>query len=157
MGGGRRASAIVVMPQLLAYVSGGFTQARFGQVNADGPLFFLPATTYSGYFVGSGYEYGLTFLPGLFWKTEYRFAGYDRKNVHFIEADEPRSTPTASAPRNTSRQSAASSSGASTGPARCAPPTKRLKRSIELSPGGQNPRGFSLCFLQCPRATDFET
>ena len=32
--------------------------------------------TYAGWFVGAGYEYGLGFLPGLFWKTEYRFADY---------------------------------------------------------------------------------
>ena len=32
--------------------------------------------TYSGWFLGSGYEYGFGFMPGLFWKTEYRFADY---------------------------------------------------------------------------------
>ena len=32
--------------------------------------------TYSGWFLGSGYEYGIGWLPGLFWKTEYRFADY---------------------------------------------------------------------------------
>jgi outer membrane immunogenic protein len=29
-----------------------------------------------GWFVGTGYEYNLGWLPGLSWKTEYRFADY---------------------------------------------------------------------------------
>jgi outer membrane immunogenic protein len=36
----------------------------------------LNSHTYSGWFIGTGYEYGLTFLPGLFWKTEYRYSDY---------------------------------------------------------------------------------
>ena len=36
---------------------------------------------YSGWFLGTGYEYQLDFLPGLFWKTEYRYAQYDRERV----------------------------------------------------------------------------
>lgn len=35
-----------------------------------------PAQTFSGWFIGSGVEYALGFWPGLFWKTEYRFADY---------------------------------------------------------------------------------
>jgi outer membrane immunogenic protein len=30
-----------------------------------------------GYFIGAGDEYALSFLPGLFWKTEYRFSQFD--------------------------------------------------------------------------------
>jgi outer membrane immunogenic protein len=33
---------------------------------------------------GSGYEYGLGWLPGLFWKTEYRFASYDKDRVQLL-------------------------------------------------------------------------
>jgi outer membrane immunogenic protein len=75
--------------QLLVYVSGGYTQARFGDVNfvsaatgvANG--FSLAKNTYDGWFIGSGYENCLGWLPisGLFWKTEYRFASYDSENV----------------------------------------------------------------------------
>ena len=32
--------------------------------------------TYKGWFLGAGDEYGLSFLPGLFWKTEYRFSRF---------------------------------------------------------------------------------
>ena len=66
---------------LLVFVSGGFTQARFDAVD------FVDVTgvstnrniaeqTYNGWFLGSGYEYKLDWMPGLFWKTEYRFADY---------------------------------------------------------------------------------
>jgi outer membrane immunogenic protein len=69
-------------PQLLAYFSGGYTQAHFDQVNfafdetgvPNG--FGLPAHTYTGFFLGTGYEYGIGFLPGLFWKTEYRYSTF---------------------------------------------------------------------------------
>ena len=77
----------VIMPQLLGYVSGGYTQARFDGVSfvnsstGLATLFSVDERTYDGWFLGSGYEYGLNFLfPGLFWKTEYRFASYDRNN-----------------------------------------------------------------------------
>ena len=70
----------VVTPQFLAYFSGGYTQANFSSVGFFTNIAGLPTTltvgeqTYDGWFLGSGYEYGLNFvLPGLFWKTEYRF------------------------------------------------------------------------------------
>ena len=66
--------------QLLVYVSGGYTEARFGQVDfhvVGTPVGQSVAKhTYSGWFLGSGYEYGIGWMPGLFWKTEYRFADY---------------------------------------------------------------------------------
>jgi outer membrane immunogenic protein len=73
-------------PQLLVFVSGGYTEARFGQVNFtnfDGsPLdLALARHTYSGWFLGTGYEYAIGWLPGLFWKTEYRFADYGFERV----------------------------------------------------------------------------
>jgi outer membrane immunogenic protein len=67
----------LVTPQLLTYVSAGYTEARFDQVLPQVPSgLFLPAHTYQGWFLGSGYEYALSWLPGLFWKTEYRYADY---------------------------------------------------------------------------------
>jgi outer membrane immunogenic protein len=67
--------------QLLVFVSGGYTEARFGRIDFNffgGGLngTYLPKHTYSGWFLGSGYEYGIGWLPGLFWKSEYRFADY---------------------------------------------------------------------------------
>ncbi len=35
-----------------------------------------PVPHLSGWFIGGGTEYAIGFLPGLFWKTEYRFAQY---------------------------------------------------------------------------------
>jgi outer membrane immunogenic protein len=72
--------------QFLLYVSGGYTQARFDAFNLS-TTFGAPTGrsvdehTASGWFIGSGYEYGLGFLPGLFWKTEYRFSDYGTERV----------------------------------------------------------------------------
>ena len=36
--------------------------------------------------MGSGYEYSLdNFMPGLFWKTEYRFADFTARNNGIID------------------------------------------------------------------------
>ena len=77
----------LVNPSFLTYVNAGYTQARFAGVNFINQSNGVPldaqigAQTYSGWFVGSGFEYNLGFLPGLFWKTEYRFAQYDRETL----------------------------------------------------------------------------
>jgi len=77
----------VVMPQLLAYVSGGYTEARFGAVNyfdavtgAATGLSRLEETR-GGWFIGAGDEYALGLFRGLYWKTEYRYAEYESRNV----------------------------------------------------------------------------
>src|SRR5690242_1933585 len=73
----------VALPQLLVFASAGGTQAHFDQLNLIAGLtgasnfgIFIPAHTYSGYFIGTGYEYAFAFLPGLFWKTEYRWSNF---------------------------------------------------------------------------------
>jgi outer membrane immunogenic protein len=77
----------VVVPKLLAYVSGGYTEARFGQVDFPVVGGLIPTTaslsaqTYKGWFIGSGYEYAIDFLPGLFWKTEYRYSSFKAADV----------------------------------------------------------------------------
>jgi outer membrane immunogenic protein len=82
----------VIMPQLLGYVSGGYTQAHFNQVNlVDGfdgdPLGnSVAAQTYHGWFLGTGYEYALQFLPGLFWKTEYRYSSFRAADVPIFDS-----------------------------------------------------------------------
>jgi outer membrane immunogenic protein len=79
----------LITPRFLTYVDGGFTQARFDGVNYNlaiaggGPTgLSLAAQTYNGWFIGSGFEYALDFLPvpGLFLKTEYRYAQYGGNN-----------------------------------------------------------------------------
>jgi outer membrane immunogenic protein len=70
--------------QLLAYLSGGYTEARFDAFNLTISGATISKHTYSGWYLGAGYEYGLGFLPGLFWKTEYRFADYGNERVPFV-------------------------------------------------------------------------
>lgn len=78
--------------QLLVFVSGGYTEARFGQFSTRNALTGIltgsavEKHTYSGWFLGTGYEYGIGWLPGLFWKTEYRFADYGSERVNYITA-----------------------------------------------------------------------
>jgi len=80
----------LVLPQFLAYVAGGYTETQFDDINNLTFAFngapantFLPAQRYKGWFVGTGYEYGISFLPGLYWKTEYRFADYRSESLPF--------------------------------------------------------------------------
>jgi outer membrane immunogenic protein len=82
--GGR--AGYLVLPQLLTYVSGGYTQGHWKSTNLTPfnglvPTNTLPGSTKGGWFIGAGDEYALSFLPGLFWKTEYRYAEFDRANV----------------------------------------------------------------------------
>src|SRR5262245_20378278 len=78
--------------QFLVFVSGGYTQARFDQVDFRSAITGAPVgtslvkNTYDGWFVGTGYEYGISWLPvsGLFWKTEYRFADYGKETVPIV-------------------------------------------------------------------------
>jgi outer membrane immunogenic protein len=83
----------VVLPQLLTYVSGGYTQAHWKSTALSS--FFvpgvavatLPGSTKGGWFIGTGDEYALTgILPGLFWKTEYRYSEFDRADVGIVTA-----------------------------------------------------------------------
>jgi outer membrane immunogenic protein len=85
--GGR--AGYLVLPQLLTYVSGGYTQGHWKSTNlsafgALAPTATLPGSTKGGWFIGTGDEYALSFLPGLFWKTEYRYAEFDRANVDVL-------------------------------------------------------------------------
>ena len=79
--------------QLLVFVSGGYTQARFDSVAltsvfGGGVVAGLAKHTYDGWFLGSGYEYQFGWLPiqGLTWKTEYRFADYGTDQVQLTGA-----------------------------------------------------------------------
>jgi outer membrane immunogenic protein len=76
----------VALPSLLTYFSAGYTEAHFDSVTtffATPPFAatgaYVPAQTYKGFFIGAGDEYALNFLPGLFWKTEYRFSDLDTR------------------------------------------------------------------------------
>lgn len=80
--------------QLMVFLSGGYTQATFGAVNfhdenGAATTLSLAKTTYSGWFIGSGYEYAFGWFPGLTWKTEYRFADYGKENVLLLDGGFP--------------------------------------------------------------------
>jgi outer membrane immunogenic protein len=84
----------VVLPSFMTYFTGGYTQATFDRTNLNvafgGVPIVLPPNiptsafidkrTYKGWFLGAGDEYAINFLPGLFWKTEYRFSEFDVEN-----------------------------------------------------------------------------
>ncbi len=88
----------LVTPTLLSFFDGGYTQTYFDQVNLSwagtpgslsptGPTGFnIPATNYSGWFLGGGVEYALAWLPipGLFWRSEYRFAEYQAEDLPYL-------------------------------------------------------------------------
>jgi outer membrane immunogenic protein len=81
---------VLVTPSLLTYFSAGYTEAHFNSFDLfnasiiNGPIgtptgAFIAGRTYKGWFLGAGDEYALSFLPGLFWKTEYRFSDLDTR------------------------------------------------------------------------------
>jgi outer membrane immunogenic protein len=80
-------------PTILTYINAGYTQARFGNVNlfdgADPTGLSLGSHTYTGWFLGSGFEYNLNWFPGLFWRTEYRFAQYGRDTLPILAGGAP--------------------------------------------------------------------
>jgi outer membrane immunogenic protein len=74
-------------PNLMTFVSGGWTQAHFTQRDYFSLLtgvasgVSLPDNTYDGWFLGGGTEYRLPWWQGLTWKTEYRFAQYKNADL----------------------------------------------------------------------------
>jgi outer membrane immunogenic protein len=85
----------LVTPTLLAFFDGGYTQANFDRINLSFNAVpsvstgnYFPAQTYSGWFIGGGAEYALTWLPipGVFWRSEYRYASYESANVPMLTA-----------------------------------------------------------------------
>ncbi len=89
----------LAFPTLLTYFSGGYTEATFDRVDFHRDLVSPPTSvsfwdkhTYKGWFIGAGDEYALGFLPGLFWKTEYRLSEFNRADN--IERDSVTGLPT---------------------------------------------------------------
>lgn len=88
--GGRLGWLPLQQQNFMVFLSGGYTQARFGAVSFldDGGVatgISIDKHTYSGWFIGSGYEYVLGWFPGLTWKTEYRFADYGKENLRLLD------------------------------------------------------------------------
>jgi outer membrane immunogenic protein len=80
----------LVTPNLLTYVSGGWTDARFSSFNfTSAPIFGLPAHTYNnGYFLGGGAETSLSpWLPaGFFLRTDYKVSTYSAASLPYFAA-----------------------------------------------------------------------
>jgi outer membrane immunogenic protein len=83
----------LVNPQTLTYFSGGYTEAHrtgFGSYLTAANVATgvgLSGGTNKGWFLGSGIEHTVGWIPGLTWKTEYRFSEFDRRdNAEFVTA-----------------------------------------------------------------------
>ena len=79
----------LVTPQILTYVNGGWSSTRFDGVTFDvvttgaATGITLPGHTFNGGFVGGGTEVAVAALPGLYWRSEYRYAGYGSADLAF--------------------------------------------------------------------------
>ena len=78
-------------PDVLAYLSGGFTRSRFSDVHffdqglqTNPERDMLAATTYNGWFIGGGVEAMIPWFNGLSLKSEYRFADYGSKDLPIL-------------------------------------------------------------------------
>ena len=82
----------LVTPNLLTYVSGGYTQARFsGGAFSAFPTLVLPSHNYTGYFVGGGAETSLSpWLPtGFFLRSDYKVSTYRAADLQYSLAGVP--------------------------------------------------------------------
>ncbi|MGQ0685109.1 outer membrane protein [Bradyrhizobium sp.] len=72
-------------PNLLTYFSAGYTETTFDRIDLATlgavPTEYIGETTYQGYYIGSGLEYALSWVPGLYVKTEYRFSEFDGQRL----------------------------------------------------------------------------
>lgn len=76
---------------MLGYIDGGFTEARFhfNGLSISSVVPAIPSGVYLGSYVangvfgGAGFEMPLDFLPGTFWRNEYRFAYHMPMNDPF--------------------------------------------------------------------------
>jgi outer membrane immunogenic protein len=93
--GGR--AGVLATPDILFYADGGYTSAHFSAASMIDPsglklggTWNTPAFTQSGWFVGGGTEYAMNwFVPGLFVRTEYRYADYGTQTLTNTVAGAP--------------------------------------------------------------------
>ncbi|MFY9771586.1 MAG: porin family protein [Xanthobacteraceae bacterium] len=86
----------LVTPNVFTYWNGGYTETRFDGINLSDPVSdigfaSIGSHTYHGWFVGGGYEIGLSGffgwqLPsGLFWRTEYRYSSFNSADLPVLD------------------------------------------------------------------------
>jgi outer membrane immunogenic protein len=79
---------VLISPTVLGFFDGGYTQTTFGTLSEFTTIgaptgFGFASATYRGWFLGSGFETSLASiipglaLPGLYWRTEYRYSSYN--------------------------------------------------------------------------------
>jgi outer membrane immunogenic protein len=82
----------LLTPTVLGYFSGGYTQAHFDPINVAlvvAPFtpagVTVPAQTYNGWFLGSGFDYAISILPsGFFLRTEYRYSTFNAADLSVV-------------------------------------------------------------------------
>lgn len=76
---------LLVTPQILSYINGGYTGARFSGTNMVTTFVGAPTTFGTsafdahGWFLGGGVEVAIT--PNLFWRNEYRYTRYSKESI----------------------------------------------------------------------------
>ena len=85
----------LVAPNVLSYVNGGYSGSRWGSTQFFDTVSGLDvgvhtnSFTRNGWFIGGGFENNLDIFgihyPGLFWKTEYRSAFYNRRTLDELD------------------------------------------------------------------------
>jgi len=85
----------LVAPNVLSYVNGGYSGSHWGQSQFFDTLSGFPVGIHTnsfnlnGWFIGGGVENNLDIFgihaPGLFWKTEYRSAFYNRRTLDELD------------------------------------------------------------------------
>ena len=83
---GARVGAIVA-PNTLAYVKGGYTNARYNILASDGETELRTNFDTDGYRLGAGVE--VAFSPNLFTKFEYRYSNYSEGELDFENDNVP--------------------------------------------------------------------
>jgi outer membrane immunogenic protein len=82
----------LVAPTFLTYFSGGYTQGHFDGITfnlAAAPftpaVFNIGPNTYTGWYLGSGFDYAISILPaGFFLRSEYRYSTFDAADLSVV-------------------------------------------------------------------------
>ncbi|WP_239805820.1 outer membrane protein [Croceicoccus hydrothermalis] len=77
-----------VRPDVLAYVKGGYTNARYNVLSRDGEREVRENIDADGYRLGAGLEYALN--QNTFTKIEYRYSNYGKAEIDFDGIDSNR-------------------------------------------------------------------
>lgn len=74
-------AGVKAAPDMLLYVKGGYTNAKFDILSNDGTTEFNQDIDTDGFRVGAGAEYAIS--PSSFIKLEYRYSNYSKAEIDF--------------------------------------------------------------------------